>query len=399
MDTSNPVLVVGGGPCAASAVHTLRSAGYEGDLVVVGDEPHDPYERPPLSKTFLSGEASEDSLAVLDAGWYSDNAVERRTERAVSIDPGNHTVKTDEGEIAYSSLLLATGGAPRRLPSDPPGIHYVRTIEDSSRLAHAIRGAQRVLVVGGGFLGCELAATATMMGAEVSLVELAPRILAPLPARFSQALQDLHLAHGVDLRTGTGVEKIDAPLARLTDGSVVEADVVVAALGIEPNDSLAAEAGIDFGDGVLVDKACRTSVPDVYAAGDVARHVHPSYESPVRIEHHDNALKQGVAAARAILGEEVTYGPPHWFWSDQFDHNLQHTGRTDDADDVVIRGSVAENDCTVFYLKKGAVRGAVTMDRSGEMRAALRLITGGGRPDPVRLAHDDLRQLVRDLRD
>lgn len=394
-------MVVGGGACALAAVHTLRERGYEGRLVVIGEEGRVPYERPPLSKAYLAGSLGEEALAPLDAAWYRDHSVELVTARATELDPSRHVVVA-AGEVhRYSRLLVATGGTPRRLPGDEEGTRYLRTLDDARALRKAIRPGERLVVAGGGFLGCEVAATARALGAEVTLAEVAGRLMSPLPPVVSEAMARLHSSHGVELLLGMGIQSAEpvgeGVRATTGDGRVIEAGALVAALGIVPNDALAAGAGIATGDGVLVDEACRTNAGDVFAAGDVARHRHPLHPAPVRVEHHDHALKHGDAAARAMLGEEVVYDAPHWFWSDQFGHNLQHAGRSDGAEDEVIRGSLRDLDFTILYLRDGSVRGVVTMNRPTEMRAALRLMAKAERVDAVELGSPstDLRALAR----
>jgi 3-phenylpropionate/trans-cinnamate dioxygenase ferredoxin reductase subunit len=388
------IVIVGGGVCAMSAAHTLRAEGYEGAVVIVAAEDHLPYERPPLSKGYLAGATERDHLFPLERSWYADNEVEvLRGVRASRIDWAARRVEADGERLRYSALLIATGGTPRRLDSAAEGtVEYLRTIEDAERLRSEMAPGSRLAIIGGGVIGCEVAATARAAGMEVTILEEASLPLAVLGEDAARVLMRIHVSHGVDVRTRAPVAGAepegDGVLVALADGSRIDAAIAVAGLGIVPNDELAARAGIEVNDGVLVDEGCRASAPDVYAAGDVARHRHPAYASPIRVEHHDNALKQGAAAARSMLGREAVYDEPHWFWSDQYGHNIQTAGRIDDHDLIVTRGSAGDLSFISFYLRGRALRGVLALNRTREMRAARRLLASHSSPDPARLADE-----------
>src|SRR5690606_18981491 len=282
-------VIVGGGLAAAKAAQALREQGYEGRLVVVGAEPHLPYERPPLSKSYLQGKSEREKIFVHDAAWYADQRVEVLTGTSVTaIDRAAHEVTLSTGDkLGYAKLLLATGATPRRLPGDAL---YLRTVDDSERLRDVLASASRIAIVGAGWIGLEVAAAARAAGVDVTVLEAGSQpLLRVLGERIGAAFADLHRANGVDLRLGVKVEEISGGV-RLADGTRVEADAVIAGIGVEPDTRLAAAAGLQVDDGVLVDASLRTSDPDIFAAGDVARAHHPLLDTHIRVEHWANAL-------------------------------------------------------------------------------------------------------------
>jgi 3-phenylpropionate/trans-cinnamate dioxygenase ferredoxin reductase subunit len=384
---------------AASAAEALRQAEFDGRILIVGREPHLPYERPPLSKEYLRGEQGVDDLPVRGEDWYAEQEVEVRIgTEATALDPDGPSVELADGErIDADAVLLATGGTPRRMPGPSSDrVLYLRTIEDCDRIRELMVSG-RLVVVGAGFIGAEVAASARARGVEVTVLE---RNGVPLNRALGEEIGQLygaiHRDHGVHLRTGAMVEGIeetaDGVIVGLGEGEFIEADAVLVGVGIGPNTELAEAAGLDVDNGVLVDERCRTSADGVFAAGDMANHLHPLF-GRLRVEHFDNAIKMGAAAARSMLGSEEAFDDPHWFWSDQYDVNLQYAGFAKQWDDVVIRGSTEEREFVAFYMHEGMLLAALGMNRGRDVRRALKII--GSRPDPARLRDEetDLRTL------
>ncbi|HET7356025.1 MAG TPA: FAD-dependent oxidoreductase [Nocardioidaceae bacterium] len=362
---SQTFVIVGGGLAAAKAVETLREGGFEGHLALYGEEHHLPYERPPLSKGYLLGNDPLDSAFVHPPEWYEANGVDLRLATTVTgLDLRGHTVHAGDESLDYDRLLIATGARPRHLAmADDSGapVAYLRTIEDSQRLRAAFTQGARIVVVGGGWIGLEAAAAARNAGSEVTVLETLElpllRVLGPEVARI---FADLHRAQGVDLRTSIGLAGIekqgDRAVVRLEDGTSLDADLVVVGVGVTPNVELAERAGLKTDNGVLVDEHLRSSDPEVYAAGDVANATHPVLGRPVRVEHWDNAIEQGRAAARSMLGEEVSYDRLPYFFTDQYDLGMEYVGHVgpDGYDEVVLRGDPA-GVFTAFWLGGGRV--------------------------------------------
>lgn len=393
-------VIVGGGPAASSAAAALRGAGFDGSLVIVGAEDVPPYQRPPLSKDFLTGGRGAAHLQLRSPEWYADNAVDLLLGTPVeTVDTEGRAVVLAGGErIGYDRALLATGGAPRRLPGvESERILYLRSVGDAEALAARMVPGDPLVVLGGGFLGCEVAASARKGGLEVTVLEKAALPLQRvLGAEVGAAMADVHRENGVTLRTGETVESVrpgrDGVLVT-TERGRIECATLVVAMGIVPTTDLLAGSGIAVdgaSGGIRVDPYCRTSVPDVYAAGDVAAHDHPGYGRRLRVEHHDNALKQGAVAARNMLGAGEPYSEPHWFWSDQYDHNLQSLGRTEGCDRTVVRGSLAERSFSVFSLAAGRVRAVCALDRGTDIVAGKRLIATGAPVTAEQLADESV---------
>jgi len=399
--TARTFLIVGAGLAAAAAAAELRGRGFDGRLVMIGAEEHPPYERPPLSKEYLRGEQNEPVFAR-PADWYEENDVELRLgTRVASLDPSGPSVETEGGErIDADAVLLATGGSPRRLPDAPEqGVLYLRSIEDSDRIRKALTGG-RLVVVGAGFIGAEVAASARAKGVDVTVLEMAPVPLQrALGDEVGRIYGQIHRDHGVDLRTEEGVERIESAdggvVVRTSKGDAIEAEAVVVGVGIVPNADLAEAAGLAVSNGVDVDASCRTSAPGVFACGDVANHDHPLF-GRIRTEHFDNALKMGAHVAGAMLGREEPFADPHWFWSDQYDVNLQYAGFAMSWDKVVIRGSLEERDGAAFYLNEGMLLAALGLNRGKDVRRAMKLIAARATPDEAALADEtvDLRTLI-----
>ena len=395
MSGPRTVVLVGGGQGSAAAARALRRRGYDGAVVVIAGEPHRPYQRPPLSKEYLTtGDAS--SLELLPEQYCSANAVEVRTGvRAVKLSPADGTVVLDDGSsIRADAVLLATGARARRLPGvDGDGIHYLRDRDDADRLRPQLVPGRRLVVIGGGFIGAEVASAALERGAAVTLLEAGPVPLGQaVGLRLGEACARLQRAAGVDVRVGTAVQGVRREAGQLvvaTSRGDVEADVVVVGIGAVPNVELAADSGIEAGDGVLVDERCRTSQDRVFAVGDVASHTHPGVGRRIRVEHFDNASRQAAVAARNILGDDVTYDEPHWFWSDQFGHNLQHVGHPGAHDRMVVRGSLEDDAWTAFFVAGDRVTAAFAVDNGADIAAARELIAMRARPADEVLADPD----------
>ena len=363
---SEPFVIVGGGLTAAKAVEQLRESGYDGDLVVFARERHLPYERPPLSKGYLLGNDERDSVFVHDAGWYADHHVDLRLGVSVdAVDPVARTVTAGGTTTPYARLLLATGSAPRPLAlADDSGapVAYLRVLEDTERLRQAFTDGARIAVLGGGWIGLEAASAARAAGAEVTVVEsLDLPLLRVLGPEVAAVFADLHREHGVDLRLGarlTGVDRSGDGVRLTLDDGTVDADLLLVGIGAAPSIALAEGAGLDVDNGVLVDEHLRSSAPDVLAAGDIANAWHPVLGRRVRVEHWDNAIEQGKAAARSMLGEDVSYDRLPYFFTDQYDLGMEYVGHADPAevDEVVVRGDTSgDRVFTAYWVKDGVV--------------------------------------------
>jgi 3-phenylpropionate/trans-cinnamate dioxygenase ferredoxin reductase subunit len=397
-------VIIGAGMCGGAAVQTLRDEGFDGRIVLIGDEHHLPYERPPLSKEYLRGEQERDRLFVHPEAWYAEQEVDVRLGiRATSIDLTARSVTlSDEDTVPFESLLIATGGRPRRLDGEPSDrVLYLRTIEDADRIKGWLAPGRSLVVVGAGFIGAEVAASARTVGAEVTVLDRndvpLARVLGP---QIGAVYAEIHRDHGVDLRPSDGVASIevsdDGVVVRSTRGATIEGDAVVVGVGIQPNTELAEAAGLELTNGIAVDEFCRTSHEDVFAAGDVADHFHPVFGRRIRVEHFDNALKHGAHAARNMAGRKEPFDDPHWFWSDQYDYNLQYGGFAHEWDDIVVRGSLDERDFVAFFLKDDVLLAALGVNRGREVRRAMKLISARARPDRQKLRDDgvDLRTLL-----
>lgn len=367
-------VIVGASLAGAKAAQTLREEGFDGRVVLIGDDPHRPYERPPLSKGYLLGSEDESAAYVHDDGFYAEHDIETLLGVRVSaIDRQARTVTYGPGgeRIGYDKLLLTTGARPRPLNvpgGDDAGLFYLRTMDDSAKLRSRLSGGgARVVVVGGGWIGLEAAAAARGYGCPVSLVEPEETPLyRSLGPEAGGVFADLHRRNDVDLRLRTGVTEIrrdgDAYTVVAADGTELPADVVIVGVGARPNDELAREAGLETDNGILVDSALRTADPDIYAAGDVANAYHPVIGGRLRVEHWDNALNGGPVAARAMLGHDVTYEPVPYFFSDQYDLGMEFAGivAPGEYDEVVVRGDVApKDDGTLEFIAFWTSRGRV----------------------------------------
>ena len=389
-------VIVGASLAGAKAAETLRAEGFDGRVVLIGEETQRPYERPMLSKEYLRGDKPTAKLFVHDEDFYAGHDIELLTStRVASFDPGAHEVTLQDGSrMPYSRLLLSTGAAPRRLQlpgTNLPGVRYLRQMADSDALRAAIKAASRVVVIGAGWIGSEVAASARQLGAQVAIVapDAVPleRVLGP---ELGGVYRDLHAEHGVDLHLSTQIEAIvgggAAQGVRTTDGSVIEGDLVVVGVGASPRDELARDAGLMLENGIVVDEFLRTSAPDVFAAGDVAATWNPMYNRRIRMEHWANALNQGQTAARNMLGQETAYTKLPYFYSDQYDLGMEYNGYASDWDRVVLRGDVTGREFLAFWLKGGRVlagMNANVWDQGDDIKA---LVRSGATVDADRLA-------------
>lgn len=408
MSDTKSFVIVGASLAGAKAAETLRTEGFEGQIMLIGEESVRPYERPPLSKQYLRGEAEldEHKLFVHDEGYYDDHDIELRlSARVASLETADRKVVLDSGErIGYDSLLLTTGANSRhlRIPgAELDGVYYLRSLADAERLHTALRDADRIVVIGAGWIGCEVAASARQMGTEVAMVEMAElpleRVLGSELGRF---FRDVHAGHGVELHLGAGVEalrggaKVEEVV--LADGTVLAADAVVVGVGAIPRAELAEAAGLAVDNGIVTDEYLAASVPGIFAAGDVANAWHPRLGHRLRLEHWSSALNQGPVAARNMLGANAAYDRIPFFFSDQYDVGLEYSGHAKDFDQVVFRGDLSDGKFIAFWLREGVVQAGMNVN-IWDVRDNIAALVATGRPiDPVALADPgvDLADLV-----
>jgi 3-phenylpropionate/trans-cinnamate dioxygenase ferredoxin reductase subunit len=358
-------IIVGASLAGAKAAEELRRRGFDERIVLIGAEPERPYERPPLTKDYLRGESPREKAYVHEANFYTEREIELLTSTTVAaLDPGASRVTLADGrELAFDRLLLTTGAEPRRIPipgAELEGVHYLRTLADCDQLRDRIGAGGHVVVVGAGWIGSEFAASARQRGLEVTVIDPLTlpneRIFGPEIGSF---YRDVHAQHGVELLLGDGVEAFegDAAVARVrtASGRVVDCDFAVVGIGAVPRVKLAEQAGLEVDNGVLVDEELQTSVPGVFAGGDIARAWHPFFGERIRVEHWSNALNQGPAAARAMLGEPTSYDRIPYFFSDQYDVGMEYSGYAPQWDEVVFRGDRNDGEFIAFWLHDGRV--------------------------------------------
>ena len=361
MSTSEQTyVIVGASLTGAKAAESLREEGFDGRLVLIGEEHERPYERPPLTKSYLRAESPRDDVYVHSEAFYGEHDIELMTTTTVTeLDPAASRISlADGGELAYDRLLLATGARPRPIEvpgADLAGIHYLRTLADCEALRERLDADDRLVVIGAGWIGAEFAASARERGADVTVIDPASvpleRVLGP---EVGAVYRDLHREHGVQLLLGTGVEgfagRSEVRAVKTEDGRTIECDTVVVGIGVIPRVELAEAAGLKVDNGILVDGGLATSAPGVYAAGDVANSWHPFYDRHIRVEHWANALNQGPAAARAMLGQDVSYDRIPYFFSDQYDAGMEYSGHATEWDEVVFRGDPGGREFIAFWL-------------------------------------------------
>ena len=401
------IVIVGAGHAAGQAAASLRQEGYEGEVVIIGDEPHIPYQRPPLSKQYLSGEQGIERVYLRPEKFYASKNITVKTGvRVEQINTVRQTVTTDgEETIVYEKLLIATGSRPRRLNipgSDLPGIHYLRTISDVDAIRADMAPGKKMVIVGGGYIGLEVASVGIKQELEVHVLEMEARILQRVTTpEMSTFYHELHAGRGVHVHTSTAVSgfsgdgRVQAVLCnKENDEQAFPADLVVVGIGIIPNVELANDAGIDCDNGIVVDDRCRTSVANVFAAGDCTNHPNPLLNRRLRLESVPNAMEQARVAASSMSGGEKRYASIPWFWSDQYELKLQMVGFSADGDTQVVRGDKAGNRFAVFYLKNGTLVAADAVNSPREFMVCKQLV---GKPvDADKLAdpETDLKTLL-----
>ena len=390
------IVVLGGGQAGAQAVETLRREGYLGDLVMVSEEPHLPYQRPPLSKKYLSGELTEERLWFHHQSFYDEHQIALRLGlRGEKIEALARAVILSSGErLQYDRLLLCTGSLPRRinLPgSELSGIRYLRGLEDIPAIRSAMIPGARVLIIGGGYIGLETAATARKLDCQVTVVEMADRVMNRVVApSVSGYFESEHRMHGVNIVCNMQIQRLegDGGIERVlcADGSCFNVDLIVVGIGAIPNTQLAVEAGLDCDNGIVVDQFCRTSDPAIFAAGDCTNHPSLRFDTRVRLESVDNAFEQAKAAAKNMLGRPVMHDRVPWFWSDQFDNKLLVVGLSQGYDQQVLRGDPATRCFSVCYLHGGELLAVEAVNNPKDYIAAGKLIRGRARLRLDRLA-------------
>jgi 3-phenylpropionate/trans-cinnamate dioxygenase ferredoxin reductase subunit len=401
MPTPEHIVIVGASLTGAKAAETLRGEGYDGSVALIGAEPERPYERPPLSKEYLQGKVERETAYVHDRAWYGEQEVDLRTATTVeAVDVDARTVSLAGGErLEWDRLLLSVGAEPRRLSvpgGDLEGVHYLRTIGESDDLRGVIERGGRLVVIGAGWIGCEVAASARQGGMEVTILE---RLEVPLSTAVGPEVgrfyAEVHRDHGVDLRTGVSVQALEGAerveRVRLEDGRAVDADAVVVGVGVAPRTALAEGAGLAVENGVLVDERLQTSAPDVFAAGDIANHLHPFYGRRVRVEHWANALNQGPTAARSMMGSDEPYARLPYFFSDQYDVGMEYSGLADPESRVVFRGDPATRETVAFWLDEaGAVLAGMNINVWDVNETVQALIRSRAPVDERRLTDPDV---------
>ena len=405
-------VIVGAGLAGAKAAEALREKAATATIVLIGDEDEVPYERPPLSKDYLMDKADRDSAAVHPVSWYAEQRIDLRMGvRATAIDAAAHTVTLSTGEsVTYDKLLLATGSSSRRLTipgTDAGGVLYLRRLDESDRIKSTLASATNLVVIGAGWIGLEVTAAARQAGVEVTVLETAPlpllRVLGP---ELAQVFADLHTEHGVTFRFGVGITRLtvaDGAVTgvELSDGTTVPADAVLIGVGAVPNLELATSAGLNIDNGVVVDAGLRSSDPDIFAAGDIAREDHPVLNRPIRVEHWANALNQPAVAAASMAGEDASYDELPYFFTDQYDLGMEYVGYVEpgDYDRVVFRGDLASREFIAFWLKDDRVLAGMNVNVWDVVDAVKALILADAAVDVERLTDTDvpLDLIVADL--
>lgn len=397
----NRILIVGAGQAAIQAIDTLRRKGFSGQLTLVGEEPWLPYQRPPLSKKYLSGAMEREKLLIRPQSFYQDHRVQTHLgRRALEIDRQRRSVRLDDGTaVGYDALLLATGSAPRHIPvsgAGLAGVHLLRNIADVERIRADLASARSLVIIGAGYIGLEVAGTAREMGLAVTLLEQTNRVLSRVTApQISAFYESEHTTQGVRVICGAEVRALEGSQGRVRtvvceDGSAHEADVVLVGIGVGPRDDLAQAAGLDCLNGIVVDQHCRTSDPNIYAAGDCTSHPSIHYGRHVRLESVDNAFEQASSAALNILGMPTPHDKVPWFWSDQYDLKMIIVGLSQGYDEAITRGSPASRSFSVCYLREGELIAVDTVNAPKDQMAARKLVAARARPDRAKLAEPDI---------
>ncbi|MBK17385.1 MAG: pyridine nucleotide-disulfide oxidoreductase [Rhodospirillaceae bacterium] len=401
MSDDRTFVIIGASQAGGWVANTLRNEGFEGKVILLGEEPYLPYERPPLSKAALLGEVTVDSTYFWQQEALDEANIEvRLNTKATAIDrEAKEVVIEGDDRIAYDKLAITTGARVRELPIDGaqlPGVFYLRTMEDTLAIREAVKEGSTAMIVGGGWIGLECAATLTKLGCKSVVVEALDRLCArAITPEISDWLLQFHLGNGVDIRLNTGVEKFegDGKLERavLAGGENIDCSIAVVGIGVIPNAEIAAEAGLDTDDGIVVDDHARTSDPDIFAAGDVANHPNDLLGRRLRLESYENAQNQGITAGKAMLDKAESYAEIPWFWSDQFDVNLQMIGVPENWDETATRGDPAKNEFVTFYLKNGVIDGAISINNPRDLRFGKRLMQANKTVSVADLSNPDIK--------
>ncbi len=397
-------VIIGAGQAGAQGAISLRQAGFAGDIVMFGDEPVPPYQRPPLSKAYLQGELAAERLYLRPAEFYgAQNISLRLGERVTGIDRAAQMVETAKGREPYDKLLIATGAPPRRLNAPGAalaGVHYLRSLSDSDALHPLLNADGAIVIVGAGYIGLEVAASARKAGRKVVLLEMMDRVLARVAVKeLSDFYAKLHADAGVDLRLGAALEGFEGEgrvtAARLASGEVIECAAALVGIGAAPDVALAQAAGLEIDNGIIVDEYARSSDPNIFAAGDCTNFLSPRYGRRMRLESVPNAIEQAKVAAANMAGKNTVYDALPWFWSDQYDVKLQTAGLGEGAGDVVMRGAPEEKKFSLWHLKDGHVLAVDAVNDPASFLVGRKLITAGAHVDPARLADatTDLKSL------
>ncbi len=383
-----------------------REEGFDGEIVIIGAEPHSPYERPPLSKEYLQGKKPFEDAFLKPVSFYADHNI--RTlfgVRATRIDPQNRVVELENGDrVSYHKVLVTTGVRNRllRVPgADLEGIYDLRTVADADRLRDESINGRRAVLVGMGFIGCEVAASLRYLGVEVTVVEyFKTPLFRVLGEQVGHIFEAIHREHGVQMFFGESVAAFEGTRrvqhVVTSNGRRIECDFVVVGVGVEPVTEIMAGSGVKIENGIVVDEYCQTNVESIYAAGDVANHFHPVFGRLIRVEHWQNAIRQGRAAARSMLGKREPYEDVHWFWSDQYDCNVQYAGFHSGWDELVVRGNLDQRNCVVFYMQEQHIASAVAFNRGKDVQRVMPLIKARVQVDSAKLRDEniDLRSLI-----
>lgn len=402
MSSPQTIVIVGASLAGVKATESLRVRGFDGRILLVGDEPEHPYQRPPLSKGYLAGQADLDDVYLHHTSWYDDQRVELHTATTVTtIDPAAHQVVLADGQrLGYDTLLLTTGASPRRIDvpgADLHGVHYLRTLHDTENLKQAAAHASSVAVIGAGWIGAEVTASLRDLGLPVTMLDVArvplERVLGP---EIGAVYRDLHLEHGVRLQMGTGVSALrgdgtgHVQEVQTSTGQLIPADLVVVGIGAVPRTELAHAAGITVDNGIVVDQYLRSSAPEIYAAGDVANAWHPLYGTHLRVEHWANAQNQGLAVAGSMLGDTTPYERIPYFFSDQYDLGMEYSGHAPTWDQVVFRGNPANREFLAFWLHQGVLVAGMNANVWDVTSPIQQLIGAKAVIDPARLADPNI---------
>lgn len=403
MNTPKNIVIIGGGLAGAKTAEALREKGFGGSITLVAEENHLPYERPPLSKEYLAGKGAFEDAIVHPTSWYEEkNVTLKQGVRATKIDTDSHHIALDNDEVLdYDKLVLATGSAVRTLPlpgADAENVHYLRTVEDSDAIRATFGEDKKLVIIGGGWIGLEVASAARGSGTDVTVLEGAPLpLLRVLGEKVARVFADLHVSNGVDLRTEAKITEIltsngRATGVRLEDGTTFDADAVVVGIGVTPVIDLAKDAGLEVDNGVLVDASLRTSDPDIYAVGDIANHDHPVLGHRIRVEHWATALNQPASAAAALLGEDTKYTNLPYFFTDQYDLGCEYVGHaTGSEEKVYIRGDLDKREFVAFWLNdSNQILAAMNVNVWDIPDKVKPLIAEGKKVDPEKLVDPDV---------